>query len=269
MRPTSVVALVVATCAALALAGCQRGEEPTRNDASTIEAMLSSSASVQRAVQPLYMCFPGQKRCYREAGRTVVQVVQAERERVAPVMAAADDGCLRDVGRLYTDSLDAYLAAGQAALAGNSRAVDKAFSKSTESEIAYNERLGECGFAQGRFAELGASMRGVSIEIARLDEKMYACANEGCVKPLARQLEQKAAEATGILNEFHATLGEAPACLDHAIIELRSSFVAVERSAVALQKGDYETAVDQATLAGTVRAQAQEDLAACLASFNT
>jgi hypothetical protein len=267
MQSRALVAVVPVVCAALALAGCQRSNEPTRSDASTVQAMLSSSAAIQRAVQPLYMCLPGQKRCYREAGRTLVQVVQAEQARVTPIVAETDDDCLEEVGGLYADSLDAYLAAGKAALSGNAAAVDEAFKRSTKVEISYHERLGDCGFAQGRFAQIGASMRAVTIEIIKLDEKMYSCANDACIRPLARQLEERAAEATALLSEFHANLGEAPECLDHAIIELRSAFMGVGRSAVAMQKGDYETAVTESTQASTVHAQAQEDMAACLASF--
>jgi hypothetical protein len=267
MPPRALLPVVVLIGAAIVLAGCQR-EEPTRNDASTMQAMLTSSAAIQRAAQPLYMCFPGQKRCYREAGRTLVQVVQAEQARLAPIIAETDDECLEDVGRLYSESLDAYLAAGQAALQGNSAAVDKAFSQSTDSEIAYNERLGDCGFAQGRFAQIGAGMREVNIEILKLDEKMYACASDACLRPLARQLKDKAAEATALLNEFHAELGDAPDCLDHALVELRSAYMAIERSAAAMLKGDYDTALTEYTQGAGVHAKAQEDIAACLATFN-
>jgi hypothetical protein len=269
MRRRSIVLVLAGTCAAIALAGCQRqAKEPTQNDASTVQAMLSSGAAVQRAVQPLYMCLPEDKRCYRDAGQTVVQVVEAERGRIAPIIAATDDGCLKDVGRSYDESLAAYLAAGRAALAGDSAAVDKAISRSSKAEISYSERLGECGFAQGQFARITTSLRKVNVDIIELDEQMYACADFACVMPLARRLEHKASEATALISEFHASLGEAPACLDHALIEFRSAFVAIGRSAVATQKGDFLKATTEAMEAGRLQAQAQEDMAACLGSIS-
>ncbi len=52
---------------AVTLAGCG-GDGATQDDAAMVKEMLSASASVQQAAQPLYGCVPEEKACYTENG---------------------------------------------------------------------------------------------------------------------------------------------------------------------------------------------------------
>jgi hypothetical protein len=258
----------------LAAAGCGGGDDGlSEDDLATAQDMLSSSARVQRAVQPLYMCVPEDKRCYTKDGGTLVRVAQRERNRVDEALADADDECLKEVGGHYRDSLDAYAEAGRAAAEGKAAAFDAAVSRSTEAEIAFNRRLSECGFAQGRVGEVGAAMREVNIAVLRLSEKIAACTTERCVKQTAAQMEARAQEGMALLDELVSELraeggDDVPACLIDAIDLFRQGYVALEKTAVAVQAGDAQVAEREGTRAGRIEAQAQEDMAACLGTLD-
>jgi hypothetical protein len=53
----------------VALAGCGGGSDgPSKDDIRTAKGILSSTAAVQRAVEPLFACDPAAPACYRKAG---------------------------------------------------------------------------------------------------------------------------------------------------------------------------------------------------------
>jgi hypothetical protein len=258
---------------ALALVGCGEnrgeggGDGPSRDDASTIKAMLLSGAEVQRAAQPLYFCLPENVRCYTRAGPKLVTVAEQERERFEAALDDTDNECLAGVGRLYGDSLAAYADAGRAASAGKPSAFDAAISRSTQIEIRYTRKLDECGFSQGRAAQFGAAIREVNVDLLRISDEIYKCRGRACVLAAARRMRDAARRGQRVLDDFNARLAdEAPACLRNAMTVYRGAFVAVERTALAIQAEDFARAEKEGTRAGRLEVRAQRDLAACLES---
>ena len=250
----------------LAAAACGK-DEPTDDDRETLRALLSSSAAVDRAMVPLYSCPPDEPRCYRDAGPRVVTVVERERAALAETLAATDDECLGEVGDLYGDSLAAYAEAGRAASAGRPAAVDRAIERSTEAEIAYLEKMGDCGFSQGRFREAGAEMRRIGVDVLRLTAEMDECASEACLVRVARRLEAAAREGVAsidpVLEELRAE-EDVPACMPASLETMREAYGALVRMSSAFGKRDYEAAERAGARAATLGTRAQEDLAACL-----
>ncbi len=252
----------------LLAAGCGGGDEPSSDDVATIKVMLRSGADVQRVVQPIFLGLPEEPECYRQVGPEIVEVVERERKAVDAALAETDDACLREAVSLYGDSLERYTEAGRAAVEGDTAAADAAISKTTALEIAYTQKIGECGFAQGPTAELTTRMRLVSVEFLRLNEEMFACPDEPCVLDVAARLETSAVEGGSILDEMVAKLGEedVPPCLPRVLQDVREAYRAVELAARALQERDADTAIREGTRAGELDAAAQEDMAACLSS---
>jgi hypothetical protein len=268
IRPL-LLTLVIAVVLPGVVAGCGR-DEPSRDDRETVRALLRSSAAVERAVSPLHFCLPEQRRCYRDAGPTVVSVVERERAAFDDALSETDNECLADAGGAYADALDAYSRAGEAAVRGRPAAVDRAIARSTEAQIAFLERIGECGFSQGRYAEVGAMMRRVGIDILRLSTEGDACPDEACVRDVARRMEGKAQEGLRALDEFlaEARAGDAPACLVGSLENMRTAYQALERASSAVQERRYRIAEREGERATRFGAQAQDDLAACLGTMN-
>ncbi len=253
----------------LALGGCG-SDEPSGDDVETIRGLLSSSAEIQRAMSDLYVCLPEQPRCYREGGPAVVAVVERERAAFEEALTETDDECLAEAGDLYADSLDAYGAAGRAAARGRPGAVDRAIDRSTESELAFLAKVGDCGFAQGRYAEAGAAMRRVDADLLRLSTEMDACGRERCVAGVARRMEGTAREGLAVLDDFLRELraeADVPACLPASLGDMRTAFQSLARMSRALQDGDFETAEREGERAAERTATAQADLADCLGTL--
>ncbi len=265
----SILSLALVLALPLLVAGCG-SDEPSRDDLETVRTLLRSSAAVERAVSPLSLCLPEQRRCYRDAGTTVVAVVERERAAFDDALAETDNECLADAGGAYADALDAYARAGEAAVRGRPAAVDRAIARSTEAQIAFLERIGECGFSQGRFAEVGATMRRVGIDVLRLSTEGDACRDEACVVDVARRMEGKAREGLRALDEFLAEVraGDAPACLDGSLENMRTAYQALERASSAVQERRYRVADREGERAMRFGARAQDDLAACLGTMN-
>ena len=253
---------------AVLLASCGGGEGPTESDAATVQALLSSSAAVQQAFAELYGCLPEQPACYERHGPTAVTVVDAQRQRFANALEGTENDCLRDVGELYLSSLDSYADAAQAAADSNPSRFDTAISKTTESEIAFNRRLAECGFSEGRTAEIGAAMRVVSIELLQLGEEIADCLRPRCIHEVAQRMEATAGEGVGLLQDYGDELDEAPDCLGEAVTTFTSSLQALEIAAQALQEDDFATAEREGTRAGDLEVEAQADMAACIGSLS-
>ena len=249
------------------LASCGGDEGPTDSDAATMQALLSSSAAVQQAFAELYGCPPDRPACYKRHGPTAITVVNAQRQRFADALEDTDNECLRDVGELYLSSLDSYADAANAAAGSNPSRFDAAISKTTESEIAFNRKLSDCGFSEGRTAEISVAMREVSVELLQLGEKVADCLRARCVHEVARRMEQAATEGGALLQDYGDELDEAPACLREAVTTFRSSLQALEVAAKALQRDDFATAEREGTRAGELEIEAQADMAACIGSL--
>ena len=259
--------MAAALFTAMLLASCGGDEGPTESDAATVQALLSSSAAVQQAFAELYGCVPEQPACYERHGPTAVTVVNAQRQQFAGALEETDNECLRDVGELYLSSLNSYADAAQAAAGSNSSDFDTAISKTTESEIAFNRKLAECGFSEGRTAEIGAAMREVSIQLLQLGEEIADCLRPRCIHDVARRMEDAASDGVGLLQDYGDELDEAPDCLGEAVATFRSSLQALEVAARALQEDDFVTAEREGTRAGELEVQAQADMAACIGSL--
>lgn len=251
------------------LAAACGGDEPTKDDAATFRVMLSTSADVQRAVQPLYFCFPEEPECYRQVGPQIVEAVVQARSATETVMAETDNTCLKEFAALYRDSLDAYADAGRAATAADTAAVDAAISETTRLEIAYGEKLGECGFEEGTLSEYSATLRKTDLEILRLSEELESCRNEACVLDGAARMKSAAVEGVRALDgmlEAVAEEDEAPPCLTAAIREFREAYVSLEKSMQALQAGNLATLEREAKRAGEQQAAGTERMASCMSA---
>jgi hypothetical protein len=257
-------ALIIATAAALA--GCGGGsDEPSKDDIRTVKSILSSTAAVQRAVEPLYACDPAVVACYRQAGPQIVEVVDREREAFGDVLAATDNECLSQVGGLFDDSLDAYAEAGRAAAAGDAETADRAINRSSRSETAYIKKLDECGFAEGKTAEVASQMRRVNVKVIELVTEITSCKDKDCVLAVGRELEATAREGMTAVDAFLAAVPkDTPDCVTDALDRVRRSFRSLELTAVAVQKGDSKTAEREGAASDELRAQGQELLAECL-----
>jgi hypothetical protein len=251
--------------APVALAACGGGDEPSRDDLRTIRGVLTSSAAVQRAVAPLYECLPGDADCYRAAGPGIIEAVAREQASFGGVLQEVDNECLTEVGRLYDDSLDVYGEAGRAAAAGQTAVADRAISRSAQVEIAYIRKLDECGFSEGKTAKVGAEMRRINIRVIQLVEELTACKSEKCVLGAARELGVAGQDGSKAVDALLAELpGDAPACIREGLSLMKQSFDSLERTAAAIEQGKFETAQREGTRSDGLRAQAQEQIAACL-----
>jgi hypothetical protein len=252
---------------AVLLASCGGDDGPTESDAATVQALLSSSAAVQQAFAELYGCLPDRPECYERHGPSAVTVVNAQRQRFAGALEDTDNDCLREVGELYLSSLDSYADAAQAAADANPSRFDTAISKTTESEIAFNRKLADCGYTEGRTAEIGAAMREVSVKLLQLGEEVGDCLRPRCMHDIARRMEEAAGDGVGLLDDYGDELEEAPACLREAVTTFRSSLQALQTAARALQEDDFATAEREGTRAGELEVEAQADMAACIGSL--
>ncbi|MEO8290583.1 MAG: hypothetical protein ABI649_06260 [Gaiellaceae bacterium] len=249
----------------LALAGCGGGDEPPRNDIRTMREILQSSALVQRAVAPLYQCAPDDADCYRAAGPGIVEAVASERASLGDVLQETESECLAEVARRFDDSLAAYAAAGRAAVQGDVAAADQAISRSSQVEISYLRRLDECGFSEGKVAEIGSEMRRINIEVIQLTEELVSCKTQDCVAEVSRELEVAAHQGSGAIESLLAEIpSETPGCLADGLRLMARSFRSLELAATAIGEEDFETAEREGVQSDEMRSQAQERLAACL-----
>lgn len=263
--------LIVVSVVVASLSGCgtysARDDAPAESeeDASIVKAMLRSSATVQRAMQPLYLCLPEELSCYTDAGPGILTVVNQAKSDFERVPDNSDNECLSEVTRLYEESLDAYGEAAEAAVEGDPAAAERAISVTTELEMAYSERMNECGFAEGRQAELNSAIRRSFFEILRLNDQILMCADSECIVAASKRMEAKTNEGISLLDEYLGTLpDDAPACLAEALGAVRAAFKAMQQTAVALQRGNYAAAEREGTRAGELGPKAQEGFADCL-----
>jgi hypothetical protein len=251
---------------AVALAGWGGGSDgPSKDDIRTVKGILSSTAAVQRAVEPLYACDPAAPACYRKAGPQIVEVVDRERAAFGDVLADTDSDCLSRVGALFDESLDAYAEAGRTATAGDAEAADRAINRSTRLETAYIQKLDECGFSEGKTAEVASRMRRVNLKVIELVGEITSCKDRDCVLEVGRELEATAQEGMTAVDAFLAAVPkDTPECVTDALGRVRRSFRSLELTAVAVQKGDSKTAQREGAASDELRAQGQELLAECL-----
>jgi hypothetical protein len=251
--------------APVALGACGEEEGPSRSDLRTVRSVLTSSSAVQSALTPLYSCPFEDTDCYRAAGSQIVETVEKEQAAFQGDLEDTDDECLAEVGRLYDDSLDAYLEAGRAASDGDTASADRAISRSSTIEIAYLRKLDECGFSEGKAAEVGAEMRRVNVRVLQLVEEMTACTTRRCAIDVAKDLELVAQQGAKASGSFIAELpSEAPACLEDALSLMVRSFESLERMSRAVVSRDFRTAEKEGTQSDELGLQAQERMAGCL-----
>jgi hypothetical protein len=257
----------VSLCVVALLSACGGDDGPTRSDAATIKLMLSSSSAVHGAFTELYTCLPEERACYTSNGPRAVAIVQGERTRFAAALEETDDECLQGVGELYLDSLDGYRTAAEAAADGKPDAFDQAISRTTETEIAYNRKLTDCGFDEGRTAEIGTAIREVNVEILRLSEEIGNCLRPACIRDVAGRMEKSAADGVALLEDYRDELEGAPDCVTGAIDKFLASFRALGTAAHALQENDFVAAERNGTRASQLGVEAQGDMASCLTSL--
>lgn len=256
-------AAAIALPSPFALAAC--GEEGTADDAETVRALLRSSAATQRTMAPLYQCLPEQPSCYTDAGPTIETTLEAARRRFGEVLEETDNDCLRKVGDLYAKSLDAYLAAGRAASAGDHAGVDEAIASSTEYELAYFAQLDACGFAQGREREFGVKFRELNSEFLEIGNEMEECLDPACLDQGAIRLEEAAARGVALLEGGAEQLFEdPPSCLVLAFDKFEEGYRTLQSAARAIQNEKFKIAKQQATEASELLLQGQDAYAACL-----
>jgi hypothetical protein len=169
------------------------------------------------------------------------------------------------VSRLYEEALDAYAEAAKAAVEGDPTAVERAFSVSTELEMSYSEEMSECGFAEGRQAELNSAISRSFFEILRFTDQILMCADSECIVAASKRIEAKANEGISLLDEYLGTLSDDdPACFAEALGMVRATFRAMRQTAVALQRGKFAAADREGKRAGELGVTAQEGFADCL-----
>jgi hypothetical protein len=232
-----------------------------------VQAMLSSTAKVQRALQPIYVCAPRDRDCYEAAGSEIVDTVAREQVSFNVFLERADNACLKEVGRLFQDSLDAYGEAGRAATAGDTKAADQAISESTDAEIAYIRKMEDCGFSQGQTAAIEAQMRAVNVEILALIEEVEGCKERACVVDVAQRLQASARRGVEAVDGYLDAIGDdVPDCVPDGLGLMRRAFESLELAAAAMEKGDFATVEREGMASDELRLQAQEKLAACIGS---
>ena len=212
VEPRGCVAILVAL-SVLPL-GCGSTKKVTRNDVSTVRALLNATAAVQKAVEPLYACRPQKPDCYRRSGPALSVVAARQKARLTAALRETDNSCLKKTSGVVVQDLDAYLGAGRAATAGDPIRAEKELARSTDLEIAYEHRICTCGFTQGRLHEIASRVRLANAAILRLGDEMRACRTVPCVHRVARRLGQEAGKGISNLDEFSLSAGsDIPQCV--------------------------------------------------------
>lgn len=272
MHTAKLTKSLIVTMVAFTLSGCVDADltrEITsakgREDASHVVAIVDSSASVQRAMQPLYLCVPEKVSCYTTAGPAILRVVEQEEDRIADLAAEAENSCLADVVSLYDNSLGAYRDAGRAAVKGDPEGVERAISRSTKYEIEYSKKLGDCGFVDEQRAQQYSAINSAFWDLVAISDEIFNCRDRRkCIIANSRRLEMKAHQGIALLDEYIRELEDAPACVVAAMGKVREAFRAIEEMAIAIQEGDAAVAREQGKRAGQLGVTAQEDFAACM-----
>jgi hypothetical protein len=249
-------------------AGCG-GDEPTRDDAGTVKVMLQQTAEVQGAMQPLYFCLPDDLVCYRQAGPEIVSVVDRAQRAAETAVANTDDDCLQEAAGLFRDSLEAYGDAGRAATAGDVPAVDAAIAETTRLEIAYHERISECGFVEGRIAEQSAALREVDVALLRLGEELAACSTEACALDVIARTKAAADDGVAAVDRLRAEMAEddeVPECVPAVLGKRRGAFIQLKSAWESLEAGDIVAFENKAKLAAELETAVAGEMAACLTS---
>jgi hypothetical protein len=151
---------------------------------------------------------------------------------------------------------------------GRGEAFDAAISRSTAAEIAYSRRLDDCGFSEGKTAEINAALRDVNVDLLRLGEEIVDCTTRACVVSAAARIEERGREAVTLIGRLHDEVGEdAPDCLIGVLDEMRESYSLLVSSAAAIQDGRLRAAARDGTRSSELQAEALNDMASCLSSF--
>lgn len=260
-----VLALATAAVVATLVTACGGSDRATADDAETARVLVQASAATQRAMQPLYGCLPENPGCYAAAGPPVVRAVDAARERLRATLEETDNECIKEAGQVFARSLDAYHAAGEAAVAGDPEAVDAATLESSDHEIAFLAKIDECGGDAGRGALLGAELRRINTEILRIDQELYACETEACVRSAGQRLADAADRGRAELARITVTLSEeeGASCFTRAFEHMAKGYDLLGDSMRALLEGRFRQAERLGSRSGTATVEAQEMLATC------
>jgi hypothetical protein len=195
----------------------------------------------------------------------MIPVLVREQASFAEVLKDTDNECLAEAGGIYHDALIAYEEAGRAAAAGNTTAADAAVEKTSPLGTAYLSKLSNCGFSQGKMAEIQHRLGNVNIRILTLVDKMSACKGRECVVSVSRQLASAAQDGVKAIDAAVAEIpADAPSCLPDSLDLARQSFFALGETAKALEEGRFRDAGRLGTHSDELGSQAQEKLAACL-----
>jgi hypothetical protein len=232
-----------------------------------VRDMLLSSARLQRAVDPLYACAPKDAGCYQRVGRTMLPIVQRERESFGIVLGETENDCLAEVGGIYQDALVVFEKAGRAAVAGETEATDAAIDESSPLAVRFVRKLSACGFAEGKMAQLQAELSRINIQILNLVDEMATCKSINCVRSVARRLESSSRDGVKAIDSADADLPpELPSCFSDALDLAKKSFLELSETAKALDRLKLKAAERHGRISDELGAQAQESLAGCLSS---
>lgn len=236
---------------------------PTVDDEATFRALITSSAVVQRAMQPLYLCLPGEISCYKKAAPGVAEVIAQERSSLEPIIDDADSPCIARVAALYAESLAAYEASARAAEDGDDRVVERELARSTRAEKEYVREWSECGFFNAEQAQFITAFGNAFFDVLGASEELVACSTTRCVKRGARKMEAAARAGFELLDDASTEAAEGPECMRKAIESARVTFSAMEKAAISLQEGRYRSAEQQAERGARFGSATQDLFASC------
>jgi hypothetical protein len=263
------ILLLLAFSAGTACVGGGGGDgRPTASDRETVAALLRSRAAIGQAAGAMFLCV--EKSCYVKAGQEALPILEHEEERFAAVLSETDNECLAAAAEHHRRMAGDYVEAAQAATAGNVDAMDAAFARADDQEIAFGEKLGSCGFAEGRLAEITSKLGTTRAEIIRLSAELYECSSRSCLDSAAKRLKATAHAGTLHIDEFMAEIPKAgladeqKTCLWHGLALTRQAYEEWEKAAKALLSRHYQAAERHGVRSQELAGQASQALATCL-----
>ncbi|MDP9067872.1 MAG: hypothetical protein M3N53_05940 [Actinomycetota bacterium] len=236
---------------------------PTADDIEIFDAVVSSSAVVQRAMQPLYVCLPGEVSCLKKAAPGVAEVIAQERSAVESMIEDADDPCIERYVALYEESLEAYEASARAAEEGNGPAFERELARSTRVEKAYVREWSRCGFFDRQQSRFITALGDALFDVLDAGEELVECATVRCINRGARKIEAAARSGVELVDDASTEAGESPECVQDALENARLTFSAMGKAARSIQEGRFRRAEQQAERGARFGIATQDLFASC------
>jgi hypothetical protein len=262
------ILLLLAFSAGTACVGGGGDGGPTASDRETVAALLRSRATIGQAAGAMFLCV--EKSCYVKAGQEALPILEQEEARFATVLSETDNECLAAAAEHHRRMAGEYVEAAQAATAGNLDAMDAAFARADDQELAFGEKLRSCGFAEGPFAEISSKLGTTRADIIRLSAELYECSSRSCLDSAAKRLKATAHAGTLQIDELMAEIHKAgladeqKTCLEHGLALAGRGYEEWERAAKALLSRNYQAAERHSVRSQGLAARASEALAACV-----